>query len=380
MNKRILITSTDVMFWLFLLPHAKNLIENGYEVIVACIRAESFASEDYIKKIGNELPETKVLSISGSRRPLRKSNIVGLKQIRNLIYTHKIDIVWCNEPVVGIISRLATSFTFGPTKVVYFAHGLHFFRGGPLKHWCLFPIEWFASLLTDMIVLINRRDYMLVKKFFPVKSVYIPGIGFNIHRFREVSINKSYERQKLGISDDDFLMLAVGELNNNKNHILILRAVKKINSQKLKLLICGVGENYHELQEYVRSNKMEDSVHLLGLRNDVDILLNCADVFVHPSLREGLGIAPLEAMASGLPIITSDRHGLRDYSIDGVTGFVINDLKDPSNLVSIILKCMSNQNNLSKIGLNNRQKVEKFGLESVKLEILTIFEKLGGRS
>ena len=60
---------------------------------------------------------------------------------------------------------------------------------------------------------------------------------------------------------------------------------------------------------------MEDQVYLLGLRNDVDMLMNCADVFVHPSFREGLGIALLEAMASGLPIITSDRHGLRDFSV-----------------------------------------------------------------
>ena len=379
MHKKILITSTDVMFWLFLLPHAKNLIENGYEVVVACIRAESFASEDYIDKIRCELPEAKVYPIVGSRSPLSKSNILGLKQVRHLIISQKVDIIWCNEPVVGIISRIASFLTFGHTKVVYFAHGLHFFAGGPLKNWCLFPIEWVAALLTDLVVLINQRDYMLAKKFFPVKSVYIPGIGFNISKFTDVNINRAYERQKLGIDDNDFLMLAVGELNDNKNHILILRALKKIDNKQIKLLICGVGDNYQHLIEFVSSNNMEDQVYLLGLRNDVDMLMNCADVFVHPSFREGLGIAPLEAMASGLPIITSDRHGLRDFSVDGVTGYIIDDLRDPSQLASIILKSMLSKRSLSKIGFNNKNRVEMFGLDSVKLKVLKIFDKIGGK-
>ena len=83
-------------------------------------------------KIRCELPEAEVYPIVGSRSLLSKSNVVGLRQ-EHLIISQKVDIIWCNEPVVGIISRIANFLTFGHTKVVYFAHGLHFFAGGPLK-------------------------------------------------------------------------------------------------------------------------------------------------------------------------------------------------------------------------------------------------------
>jgi len=66
---------------------------------------------------------------------------------------------------------------------------------------------------------------------------------------------------------------------------------------------------------------VEEQVHFLGYRRDVPALLKNADVYAFPSLREGLGMASIEAMATGLPIVTSNRHGINDYSEDGVTGF-----------------------------------------------------------
>ena len=372
MKKRILITSTDVMFWLFLRSHAKYLLGRGFQVTVACTAAESFASERYIEKIQEDLPDARIVQITGSRSPLSLKNISSTRQLYRLIKDGKFDVVWCNEPVVGALTRLASAMSNRVTRVVYLAHGLHFFVGGPLFNWILFPIEWFLSLITWRVVLINKTDLRLVERIFPCRSGYIPGIGFPVEKFRDSEVDRASVRQRLGISGSDFVLLAVGELNKNKNHMVILKAMAAAQNCAIKLLVCGVGGELERLRRFSEKSDLNRRVQFLGLRNDVKELMKCSDVFVHPSRREGLGIAPLEAMASGLPVIISSRHGMKDYSIDGVTGFVLRDPENWLELAKLLDFCANNIAAVKEMGVQNAKRVDKYSIDNVHVEIYKI--------
>ena len=141
-------------------------------------------------------------------------------------------------------------------------------------------------MVTSRVVLINQADFKLVQKWFPVQSSYIPGIGFEAERFKLVSVDVDLERERLGLERSDFVLLAVGELNRNKNHITILKALKRLADPSVKLLLCGVGGERARLEQFVATNDLSSQVRFLGLRNDVHVLMKCANLFVHPSQRE----------------------------------------------------------------------------------------------
>ena len=235
-------------------------------------------------------------------------------------------------------------------------------------------------MVTSRVVLINQADFKLVQKWFPVQSSYIPGIGFEAERFKLVSVDVDLERERLGLERSDFVLLAVGELNRNKNHITILKALKRLADPSVKLLLCGVGGERARLEQFVATNDLSSQVRFLGLRNDVHVLMKCANLFVHPSQREGLGVAPLEAMASGLPVVISDKHGMSDYSVDDVTGYVLRDPMDHAALCDVIKRCLNDRVGLREKGLANASRVDPYSLDHVRDKIFEIFEKHGKAS
>src|SRR5699024_2877087 len=157
-------------------------------------------------------------------------------------------------------------------------------------------------------------------------------------------------RETLGINPNSFVILSVGELNDNKNHEVIIDALSKLHNKKITYIICGIGPLEEYLVNKIKSKGLVDRVILLGYREDV---------FAFPSKREGLGVAALEAMACGLPLITSNVHGINDYSINGVTGY-----KCPPNDIEsfkrILITLYKNKNLINDIAQNNKKSAIKY--------------------
>src|SRR5699024_7176133 len=108
---------------------------------------------------------------------------------------------------------------------------------------------------------------------------------------------------------DDILLFSIGELNNNKNHEIILKAIAKAENKNIHYAIAGQGLLKLGLHELAIALNISSQIHFLGYRKDIPELLSAADIFVFPSLREGLSVSLMEAMASGLPVIASDIRG-----------------------------------------------------------------------
>ncbi len=149
------------------------------------------------------------------------------------------------------------------------------------------------------------------------------------------------------------MVISVGEINKNKNHITIVKAIKALNDTTIKYLIVGQGQESDSLKDYIRNEGLEDRVILLGYRSDVSRLLCGGDVFAFPSIREGLGLAAIEAMSVGLPIVSSRTSGIMEYMVDGVTGFT-SDATDYRSFSESILRLRKDDDLRITIGNNNK--------------------------
>lgn len=368
MAKKLLITSTDLMMIQFLIPHVNYLSENGFEVTIAC------------SVVGNRLDDVKqainenvdFYTVRLVRNPLKIKNMKGYADLKRIIDEGHFDIIWTNEPVMGVMTRLAArSAKKHGTKVVYIAHGFHFYKGAPKLNWLACPIEIFMSHFNDVLVTINWEDFHWAEKHLHTKVVkHIDGIGVDFTK-RTALVARNEKRKALGIADDEIFILSVGELQKRKNHEPMIRAVAGLHNPKVKYKICGRGELKEHLENLVKELNMQDQVSFLGYRKDVPEIMDAADIYAHPSLREGLGLASLEAMAAGLPLVTSNVQGIPDYVENGVTGFMC-DPMDVESYKSNLERLIGDSELRRQISANNLEYVKKYDIEKVKPAIKEI--------
>lgn len=345
----------------FFKAHIKMLVDNRHRVDLACNDIARPIDEFY-KTLGCQY-----YHIDFSRSPLSTGNIKAFAQLKKVVKEGHYDIVHCHTPNAAVITRLVCrSFRKNGLKVFYTAHGFHFFKGAPKLNWLVFyPIEKFCSRFTDKLITINKEDYNLAKTKFHAKEVhYVPGVGIDLSRFENVEVDRAVKRREIGVPEDAFLLLSVGELNENKNHQVIIKAMAKLNNAKVHYAIAGVGDKRDYLFDLAKQLGVAEQLHLLGFRKDVPELNHSADVFCFPSLREGLGLSAIEAMACGLPIITSNVHGINDYSIDEVTGFKCPSL-DEEQFAKCIDYLMNNRTLKEAIGQTNVSFVQKYNVHNI---------------
>lgn len=320
----------------------------------------------------------RVFNVPFERSPFNFRNIRAFLELKTIIESNQYDYIHCNTPVGGILTRLAALKTRkgNKTKVIYTAHGFHFYDGAPLLNWLLYyPFEWFFSYFTDKLITINKEDYTLAKEKFHAKEVcYVPGVGVDVEKFASVQIDRAAKRREIGIPEDAVLLLSVGELNDNKNHQVIIKALAKLNNPKIHYAIAGGGEKKDYLLGLAKQLGVADQFHLLGYRRDIAEINHCSDIFCFPSIREGLGLAAIEAMACGVPIVTSDVRGINDYSEQGVTGYKCNphDVEAFANSIEIL---SSNANLRSTIGEENRKRAYKYSVQTIKEQMGHVYKK-----
>lgn len=373
MGKRILVTSTDLMMVQFLLPHIMNLSENGYEVEIACSDVGNRMDEirqklnDYVKAIH---------TVRLHRSPADPDNLNGYKDMKKAINNDHYDIIWTNEPVMGVVTRLAArKARKAGTKVLYMTHGFHFYSGAPVLNWMIYyPIERLMAHCTDVLATVNKEDYNRAKSF-SVKAVrHIHGIGVDTSRLT-LCERRNNIRVELGLTKDDLLVLSVGELNVNKNQKVIIQAIASLHDDNIHYILCGKGDQLEKLQKLAIECNLYKNVHFLGYRTDVVDICSQVDIFAFPTYREGLGLAALEAMYAGLPLITSDVRGPSDFMENGKTGYTASP-GDIKSFAKAIKKLKNNKMLREKMGDYNKNAVLPYCLEAVKTEVLNLLQTI----
>ncbi len=378
MKKMLMIASVPSMIGQFNMNNIEILLDLGYEVNVACDwNDRSVWKEDKINALKNKFRSLNIMFYQVDfSRDVKKINrhIKAYRQLVKLLENNNYDFIHCHSPIGGAISRLACEKT--NTKCVYTAHGFHFYKGAPIQNWLLFyPIEKLLSKYTDVLITINNEDYNRARDKFKMNKIeYIPGVGVDINKFHQREFNRDVYRSKLGYKKDDFVILSVGELNENKNHEIIIKAMAKLNNPRIHYMIAGKGNMENYLLNLSTKLRLSNNVKLLGYRKDIVELNLSADVFAFPSKREGLGLAAIEAMATGIPLITSNIHGINDYSVNGLTGYSCdaNDEQQYADAINWILL----DEDKDKYKITNTEYSKKYDINVVNKKMIDIYSKI----
>lgn len=325
MKKALIVASTASMILQFNIDNITLLQELGYTVEVACNFEEgntcSFDQIEYLKKTLDRL-HIKFHQVEFLRTPFKIRNFRAYRSIKNLLNKENYSLVHCHSPIGGVILRLAARKK--KIKVIYTAHGFHFYRGASWKAWCMYyPVEKILSYYTDILITLNYEDYENAQSFFMKKLMYIPGIGIDTEKYQASEDIKEEKRKELTFHTTDTILCSIGELIARKNHKIILQALFKLDNKNIHYMIIGQGRLKQELYDLVKKLKLENQVHFLGYRTDIKELLSISDLYVFPSIQEGLPVALMEAMATGLPIIASNIRGNRDLIQNGRNGFLV---------------------------------------------------------
>lgn len=376
MKKVLMLASVASMIDQFNMQNIDILQEQGYEVHVAAnFEQGSTSSNERVEQFKKELKEKNILyfQIDFSRNVSNiPQNIKAYKQIKKLLKDNKYEFIHCHSPIGGVCGRLAAKVT--NTKVIYTAHGFHFYKGAPKLNWMIYyPIEKVLSYITDVLITINKEDYELAKKKMKAKVVeYVPGVGVDTNKFDEVVIDKNEKRKELGLSKDDIVLLSVGELNKNKNHEVIIRTLAKLNNPNIHYVIAGRGNLESYLDELSKELNIEKQVHLLGFRTDISELYSISDIFCFPSYREGLSVAMMEAIASGLPVICSNIRGNNDLVCENNNGFLCTK-NSSEEFLDKIKELISDRSLMHKMRENNKIRINDFDINIVEKHMKKIY-------
>ena len=368
--KKVLFTATvDSHILQFHLPFLKLFKENGYEVHVATNSKEDIPYCDYKH------------TISFERSPFKFNNIKAIIQLKKIIDTEKFDIIHTHTPMGSVVTRLAAKEARkkNHTRVIYTAHGLHFFKGAPLKNWLLFyPVEKYLSKYTDTLILINQEDFDLCKrKFKKCKDIqYVPGVGIDENKFDfTMSDNEKVNlRKSLGLKKTDFVMIYAAELSKRKRQIWLINSIKDLlyNYGDIQLLLPGKDSLNGKCQKLVKKLKLEKQIHFLGYRKDIPKLLKISNLAVSTAAQEGLPVNIMEAMYVGLPIVATDCRGNRDLVKDEINGYLF-DLFDEKEFCKNIVNTYNSQFKRKKIFIKNDENINKFLISKILVDMNKIY-------
>lgn len=353
----------------FHLPTIKMLKDQGHEVHIA-------AGNNLDVKPGLKIEYAdRVFNVPFNRSPFSAKNIKAYKELKEIIKKNKYDIVHCNTPMGGVLARLAVDLK--TTKIVYMAHGFHFYKGAPLINWLVYlPIEWLMAFRTDTIVCINKEDYAFAKKHLKSKKVeFVHGVGVNTEKFSHSDKTKEEKRAEIKIPKDAFVVFSVGELNKNKNHETIIKAIAQIQDEDIHYCIAGNGDLKEHLTELAQQLGIGERVHFLGYRRDINELLACSDIFAFPSYREGLPVSLVEAISSGIPVVCSKIRGNIDLVADDENGYLC--MPSDANMFAEKIKLLKdNEKKRGFLAENNMKRIFMYSEKNVIAELKSIYEEL----
>lgn len=317
----------------------------------------------------------KIINIDLARSPYSPKNITAYKQLVEFIKKENIDYIHCNTPVGGLLGRLAGK-KCKVKKVIYQAHGFHFYKGAPLKNWLIYyPIERWLAHYTDALITINKEDYERAQGFKLRKNgkvYYVPGVGIDLSQYELPESTREIKREELGLKETDVALISMGDLIERKNYPIAIEAIAKANNSNLQYFICGKGAEEEKLQKMAEDLGVKDQIHFLGYRTDIKELLKAADIFLFTSKQEGLARSLMEAMASGLPCVASKIRGNTDLIENTECGYLCSCVDEYTVAINKVTDSLMVREEMGKSSL---QRIKQFEMQVVIDNLVDLYSK-----
>lgn len=352
-------------------PCLQTALDMGFEVFFGINRANP-------ETLFCELPVKLYDSHTYRSITAIKDNIIAYKNLKNIVKNNNIDVIHCNTPVGGIIGRLIGK-KYRVKKVIYTAHGFHFYKGAPIVNRTLY--KWAEQIMahwTDVIITMNEEDYessLKLRLKNGGKRYKVHGVGITLSDYKDIDVDRDKKRTDIGLSSEDIICIAAGDLVERKNYKTAIEAIAATGQKRLKYLICGEGPQLKYLMELAKEQGVDNQVLFLGFRTDIVELLKSSDIFLFSTLQEGLPRSLMEAMACGLPCVASKIRGNVDLITNGQGGFLCNptNTEEYAYALNKLSKSIELRN---QMGAHNLEEIKKYDVSVVDNEIKKIYREV----
>jgi len=341
---------------------AKGLDRTRFNPMVCCLNEKG--------EFANELEDIGIPVI-----PLHKKgklDIVVINRLIAVIKQYQIDIVHTHLFGSNLWGRIAAILARVPV-IIATEHNVDV-----QKTRFHLTIDRWLSRRTDKIIAVSNK----VKEFYVGKGISADKIeviynGIEITKSPSHQVTRSPVKDELEIRDGEVVLAVVGRLVPQKGHRYLFEALGLLNGKyRFKLLVVGEGPMKDSLWSIVNSLLLKDKVIFTGMRKDVRNILGITDILILPSLREGLPIVALEAMASGVPVVATKVGGTPEVVEDGITGLLV-ESENPFALAEATNRLFNNRGLARKLGENGYKRVkEMFSLEKMVEGHQRVYEEL----
>ncbi len=288
-------------------------------------------------------------------------------------------IVHTHTSKAGILGRWAAFFARVPV-IVHTPHG-HVFWGyfGRLKTGIFILLEKISALITDRLVMLTEQEKNDHLHFHiaPENKFSVVHSGINLDRFSNTSVDPAAMKRRLGIPEGNLVVGTTGRLTHIKGHRYLIEAAGKIVSSRpdTTFVFLGDGELLDELKNMASISGIEENIKFLGWRQDVAEVISTFDVFVLPSLNEGMGRVLVEAMALGKPIVASGIGGIPDLVADGKNGYLV-PVGDVEVLAARIRRLLDDPEKREKMGNAGKRYAVNFSADAMVEKIDQLYHEL----
>ena len=358
---------------------ATRLRPDQFDIAVACGGGEAL-----VKRL--EERHVRVISIASLERDINLAKeLFTLFSFIKIIYREKPDIVHLNSSKVGGLGAVAAkivSWVMGyGLWVVFTVHGWPFKEDRPRwQKLAVYFLSWLSSLFQNKIILIDRADLATARWFIPETKLHLIAHGIAPIDFRPRESARAFFMQAIGRKEDHDLVLigTIAELTKNKGLKYLIGAAAQVKSElqnpNFKIVIIGEGESRIELQREIQRLKLSDTVFLLGFVPNAARYLKGLDIFVLPSLKEGLPYSIMEAMAAGLPVVATNVGGIPDLIIDGKSGLIVPP-KDPAAIAKAILPLLQDPRERQSLSQEARRRIAtSFNIEAMVAKTIAVYK------
>lgn len=352
MTRVLQVAARAMSLALFALPLMRRLRDAGYDV-------EAMAGfdgyEEQLRQAGFVVHPWRMGHTSSPLRVLQ-----ARRQLRAFLARRHYDLVHTHCSFGGIVANPVAHRSVG--HVLYTQHGFYVHEGlNAVRRRLWLEIEKVGLRHAHTVICVSQAERELALTLgvgAPGKFFAVPGAGVPIARFGLEPAGRLERRQRLRagwqVSDDVPVLLTVSRLTWDKGYAEMIEAVRQLRSSgvSLRMFAAGSGKDEVAIRNRIRQAGLEEDFILLGWRDDVMDLYAAADLFVFASHREGLPISPIEAMASGLPMVAADIPGCREELQCGDCGllFPVGDARSLADRVRALLDDPSLRRDLAQKG------------------------------
>lgn len=375
MQRVVLFAATAATFVQFTKNDITALQTLGCEIHMVCNLQQPALSDaalhdfnqTYSKLVWHDLPfQDSIMAVRKNRR--------ATAMLEQLLTELKPALLHCHGTTAGTYGHRAVKNLGIP--VFYTAHDFRVYRGCTLAERLVYgTLERANSKTTSVHLTVCPEDAAYVRKHLHAKTVVgLPDVGLDYDRYATPQRSALEVRQELQIPEDATVLLSVGALRMHKRLRIVLQAMTRLREQEqLHYVICGEGPDAGFLQKLMTKLHLTERVHLLGYRTDIPDILGAADIFCMPSRREGCGMAALEAMAAGLPLITVQTHGTKTYAKPDDAAFCLKgDLV--TSCADAILQLSENKLLRRQMGAHNRVSAKAFADDERMMQMRMLYQ------